>query len=128
MVKKILQYIVVFISVGATIYFTQNFLQNDVPEYFKNILKNTYFFHFIFSLFIIIVFYVGSFYEKIQDQLGFLYLGLLVLKIMVYTILFYSKILGDIPMPMFYRASLLIPIFIFLILEVYFISKIIKKK
>ncbi|WP_400071354.1 DUF6168 family protein [Zobellia russellii] len=128
MIKQIVQYIVVFILVGTTSFFLHQFLLADTNLDFRALLKTAYIFHFIFSLSVIIAFQLLSKNEKVFVQLGFIYIGLLVFKIAAYTAMCYPQLMGDQYLPRFYRASLLIPVFVFLGLEVFFVSKIMQRR
>ncbi|WP_155599010.1 DUF6168 family protein [Zobellia amurskyensis] len=128
MIKQIVQYIVVFILVGTASFFLHEFLLTDNNLGFNSLLKKAYIFHFIFSLSVIISFQLLSKNEKVFVQLGFIYIGLLVFKIAAYTAMCYPQLMGDQYLPRFYRASLLIPVFVFLGLEVFFVSKIMQRR
>ncbi|MFX0555999.1 DUF6168 family protein [Maribacter sp. CXY002] len=128
MLKKVLLYMVVFTLVGATSYFLQDLLLSETESSFNPILKKAYWFHYVFSIVLVIFFQFASKSDRFFEQLGFIYLGVLVFKIMVFAALFYPQLLGEKLMPQFYRASLLLPVFIFLFLEVFFISKIMRSK
>ncbi|WP_432422804.1 DUF6168 family protein [Zobellia alginiliquefaciens] len=128
MIKQIVQYIVVFILVGATSFFLHQFLLTDDNLDFNELLQKAYIFHFVFSLSVIIAFQLLSKSEKVFVQLGFIYMGLLVFKIAAYTAMCYPQLMGDQYLPRFYRASLLIPVFVFLVLEVFFVSKIMQRR
>jgi hypothetical protein len=126
--KKIVLYIVVFLFTGATSYFLQIFLLGEIDTSFVPLLRKAYIFHFCFSLVLLIFFQIFSGVDKIFQQLGFIYIGALVFKIMVFTSIFYPQLVGENLLPRFYRASLLIPVIVFLPLEVIFISKIMQGK
>lgn len=128
MLKKILLYLVVFTMVGATSYFVHTTLLGREHFELKQLLYKAYLFHAIFSLSIIIAFQLLSNFDKVYAQLGFIYMGLLVFKIMVFTILFYPQLMGNQTVSRFYRASILIPVAIFLIMEVLFVTKILRRK
>ncbi|WP_368389733.1 DUF6168 family protein [Maribacter sp. 1_MG-2023] len=128
MLKNIILYIVVFTVVGATSYFLQDLVLSTAPIYFGPLLINAYTFHFLFSLTLVVIFLIASKNNSFFEQLGFMYMGVLVFKIMVFAILFYPYLLGELIMPQIYRGALLIPVIIFLFLEVFFISKIMRKK
>tara|TARA_R110002153_G_scaffold49884_4_gene140539 strand:- start:561 stop:911 length:351 start_codon:yes stop_codon:yes gene_type:complete len=113
---------------GATSYFLQNFVLSTPPSYFGPLLIKAYSFHYLFSLTLVIVFLIASKNKSFFEQLGFMYMGVLVFKIMVFAILFYPYLLGELIMPQIYRGMLLIPVIIFLFLEVFFISKIMGNK
>lgn len=128
MVKTILLYIVVFTFVGATSFFLHEWFLGEEYDELKVLLKKAYVFHGIFSLSIIIVFRLVAKIKSVFPQLGFIYMGLLVFKIMVFTMMFYPQLMGDQIISRFYRGSILIPIAIFLILEVVFVIKILRGK
>ena len=128
MFKKIGIYIVVFVLVGTTSYFIHLFLLGEIDIAFKALLKKSYTFHFCFSLVLLTIFQLVARFNKLFEQLGFMYMALLVVKIVIFAGLFYPQLLGDNLLPRFYRASLLIPVIVFLPLEVIFISKLMQGK
>ncbi|WP_405400070.1 DUF6168 family protein [Maribacter sp. Asnod2-G09] len=128
MLKNIILYIVVFTVVGATSYFLQDLVLVDPPTYFGPLLIKAYTFHFLFSLTLVVIFLITSKNNSFFEQLGFMYMGVLVFKITIFAALFYPYLLGELIMPQIYRGALLIPVIIFLFLEVFFISKIMRKK
>ena len=128
LLKTVLLYIVVFTLVGTTSYFLHNLLLNGEDETFISLLRKTYLFHGIFSLSVIMVFNLLARINSVFPQLGFIYMGLLVFKIMVFTMVFYPQLMGGQTISRFHRASLLIPIAIFLMLEVIFVIKTLRSK
>ncbi|MBQ4913449.1 hypothetical protein J8L85_03310 [Maribacter sp. MMG018] len=128
MLKKIFLYTAVFALVGTVSYFLHSlFLQEDDLE-IRSILEKTYLFHFLYSLLLVVGFEILSKQHKIFEQLGFIYIGLLVFKIVLFTAMLFPQLMGDQPLPRIYRAFILVPIFIFLSLEVFFVSKIMQRK
>lgn len=128
MLKIIGSYIVVFLFAGATSYFIHLFLLGEGQDSFIPILQKAYMLHFGFSLILLIAFHLLAHYNKLVEQLGMLYMALLVFKIIIFASLFYPQLLGEAMLPRFYRASLLIPVIVFLPLEVILISKIMQGK
>jgi len=114
--------------VGTASYFLQGSLLSEPNPTFSTVLQNAYTFLYFFSLILTIIFQLVSKNDKYFEQLGFIYLGLLVFKIIIFAVMFYPHLMGEKLMPQFYRASLLLPVFVFLFLEVFFISKIMKSK
>ena len=112
--------------VGTISFFGQMFLM-DLETDFLQLLERSYIFHFFFSLLLVITFQILSKNQKVFEQLGFLYIGMLVFKIVVFTAMFFPQLMGDQPLPHFYRAMMLLHIFIFLTLEVIFVSKIMRE-
>lgn len=128
MLKNIILYIVVFTVVGATSYFLQNFVLSTPPSYFGPLLIKAYSFHYLFSLTLVIVFLIASKNKSFFEQLGFIYMGVLVFKLTLVAAIFYPYLLGELVMPQLYRGLLMLPAIIFLYLEVFFISKIMGNK
>jgi hypothetical protein len=91
-------------------------------------LRNMYAFHAFFSLQLCIVFSLLVTNEKISPQLGFIYLATFVLKIIAFCGFFYNPIFTAEKLSNIQRVSLIIPMVLFLILEVYFIIRILNKK
>tara|TARA_R110002051_G_scaffold73135_1_gene132696 strand:+ start:71665 stop:72027 length:363 start_codon:yes stop_codon:yes gene_type:complete len=118
----------VFLLVGATSFFLHQFILGKTAVCFIPLLQQAYIFHFCFSLVLLILFQIFSGVDKIFQQLGFIYLGVLVFKIIVMTAIFYPQLLGENMLSRYYRASLLIPVIVFLPLEVIFISKLMQGK
>ncbi|MDC6404151.1 MULTISPECIES: DUF6168 family protein [Maribacter] len=127
MFRKILLYTIVFTMVGTISFLGQTFLM-DLETDFLHLLEQSYIFHFFFSLLLVIAFQILSKNQKVFEQLGFLYIGMLVFKIVVFTAMFFPQLMGDQPLPHFYRAMMLLPTIIFLTLEVIFVSKIMREK
>ena len=91
-------------------------------------LKKVYLFHLGFSLLICINFIIFSTVDKIFQQLGFIYLVAIFLKIVVFCIIFYNPIFNKENLDFASRISLFIPMIIFLLTEAFFVAKILNKK
>jgi DMSO/TMAO reductase YedYZ heme-binding membrane subunit len=128
LVKKITIVAIIFSVVGLALYFLQSHFMGPANTLLQTLLRESYLFHGVFSLVVIILFFLLSTQKKFFPQLGFIYIGLLVFKIMVFTIIFQPYLLGDQLLSLAHRAYLLVPIFIFLMLEVIFLSKLLYKK
>lgn len=63
----------------------------------------------------------------LKNQLGLVYLAALFLKIIFFVIVFKDVVLGDVLIPRIERLSMLVPLVLFLFVEVFFISKILKR-
>jgi len=87
-----------------------------------------YLFHLGFSMLICINFKLLSSVNKIADQLGFIYLGTLLLKLVLFSIIFYQSIFTEEELSKISRISLLIPALIFLLTEAIFVAKILNKR
>ncbi len=122
--KSYITYILVFLIVGFFGYYLHHYMAN-LSSQFSLLLKQVYIFHATFSLVVCIGFQIVSKIKSIAHQLGFIYIGFFVLKIFLFSILFYSQLFEE-SLTKQQSGSLLIPVFLFLFLEVYFISKIIR--
>jgi len=72
------------------------------------------------------LFKIGSVINKIKEQLGFIYLGTIIFKITVFAVVFYQSIFA-IDLTNAQRIALIIPMAIFLFIEVFFVAKILNK-
>lgn len=91
-------------------------------------LQKVYLFHLVFSLIICSNFLVFSTFTKVFEQLGFIYLGTILLKLILFSIIFHKVIVSEEGLPFSARLSLFIPMLIFLLTETVCITKILKKK
>lgn len=124
MIKKLAVYIVVFSVVFAISYSLQQFWLNNSLDQQRLPLHSIYWFHFIASLFICMVFAFLAKTKKWQQQLGFVYMFSFVTKLMLFALVFQKTIFQLENLSKFESLNLLIPVFIFLFLEVFFLSKI----
>jgi hypothetical protein len=91
-------------------------------------LQEVYLFHLGFSLLVCVNLKLFSTVDKIFSQLGFIYLGTLFLKIVLFSAIFYQPIFKEENLSRIARMSLLIPVLIFLLTEAFFVTKILNKK
>ncbi|SDS49868.1 hypothetical protein SAMN05216503_3254 [Polaribacter sp. KT25b] len=128
MIKTIFLYTVIFFS----LFFISFFLHENYIEKAAIILpfslRKIYLFHLGFSLLICINFKVFSSVDKIFPQLGFIYLGTIFLKIVLFSAFFYTSIFTGDNLSQTARISLFIPMIIFLLTEAIFVSKILNNK
>jgi hypothetical protein len=128
MIKSVILYSLVFFSIFFISFtFHENWLEKqDVILPFS--LKKIYLFHLVFSLLICVNFKLFSIVDKIFEQLGFIYLGTLLLKIVLFCAIFYKSIFAEETLSEIARLSLFIPMIIFLLTEAIFVAKILQKK
>lgn len=125
-ITNFLKYSIVLIGVGFLSYWIHtNFFVG--ANWFINFLKQTYLFHFIFSLILIIVFEILSLIKGLNNSLGFIYLASIFVKIGCYVLVFATKMFGEIQITKIETLSLLLPFFLATSLEVFFISRILLK-
>lgn len=128
MIKSIFLYVIIFTSLFFTSFFLHEYYleQNNVILPF--LIKKVYLFHAGFSLLICVNFRLLSNVDKIFSQLGFIYLGCLFLKLILFCIVFYKSLFNDKILSEIAKFSLILPMFIFLLTEAIFIAKILNKK
>lgn len=128
MIKNLFLYTLVFF----VLYFFSHFLHQSFIEKQKIILpfslQKVYLFHTGFSLLVCMNLLLFSNVNKIIDQLGFIYLGTILLKLVLFSLLFYSSTIINDSLTFSAKISLLIPLIIFLLTEAFFVSKILKRK
>lgn len=90
-------------------------------------LWKVYLFHFCFSWAICVLFELLSSQDKLQQQLGFLYLGTIFLKFTLFSAVFSSQVFAKESLPNTAVLSMLVPLFLFLFLEVFYLSKLLQK-
>ena len=90
-------------------------------------LRKTYLFHAGFSSLVCVNLIAFSNVDKVFEQLGFIYLISLFLKIILYCIVFNKSILTEYNLTKIEAISQLIPMVVFLLTEVIFVSKILNK-
>ena len=128
MVRSILVYSVVFFSLFLVCFSLHNYFLETKNIILSFSLKKVYIFHLAFSLVICVNFLIFSTKEKVFEQLGFIYLGTILLKLTLFSIIFYKYIFTEHGLTFNTRISLFIPMIIFLITEVIFVAKILKIK
>lgn len=126
MVKNLIIYIIVFCFVGLLAYFFHNNFIQEKNIFLPFSLKKVYLFFVLFSLGICCLFKIGSVINKINEQLGFIYLGTIILKIVVFAAVFYKSVF-TVDLTTAQRIALIVPMAIFLIIEVFFVAKILNK-
>ncbi|MDP4704597.1 MAG: DUF6168 family protein [Polaribacter sp.] len=119
-------------SIFFALYFTSFFLHEFTLEKLEIeiafSLKKVYLFHLGFSLLICVNFTIFSTVDKIFQQLGFIYLATIFLKIVVFNVIFYNPIFSKEDLDFASRISFFIPMIVFLSTEAVFVVKILNKK
>jgi len=128
MIKNLFLYTTVFFA----LYFLSHLLHQNIIEKQEIILpfslKKIYLFHLGFSLIICTNFLLLSTVNKISDQLGFIYLATIILKPVLFCLIFYKSIFTEETLSFAARISLIIPMIIFLLTEAFFVAQILQKK
>lgn len=126
MIKKAVFSMLTFLLVGGGAYMLHNnYLVNNHLSIPFN-LQDVYLFFAIFSMVLCLLFLFGSVINKVKEQLGFVYLATILLKILFFSGLFYNQVFV-VDLSVFQRLTLLIPMGLLLIIEVIFVAQILKK-
>ena len=127
MIRSIIAYTAIFFCIFIISFSLHEYLLDEREIILPFSLKKAYLFHLGFSLIICTNFQAISKVEKIFDQLGFIYLGTILLKLITFIAIVYKSIVTEEILPFITRISLLIPMIIFLLLEAIVVAKILKK-
>jgi hypothetical protein len=127
MIRSIIAYTAIFFCIFIISFSLHEYLLDEREIILPFSLKKAYLFHLGFSLIICTNFQAISKVEKIFDQLGYIYLGTILLKLITFIAIFYKSIVTEEILPFITRISLLIPMIIFLLLEAIVVAKILKK-
>ncbi len=123
MSKSIPIHIFIILLIGVIVYYLQTFVFSNS----RFGLENVYLFHVIASTVVYVALELLSKTQKFKNQIGFLYLGTIFFKVVLFVGIFNGTVMSVKSMTDKEIFSLLLPVFIFLFLEVYFISKILNK-
>jgi len=124
MIKQLLIYIMLFVVLCATSYYLHTVIFTDLATKSPIGLKAVYSFHFLFTLILVILLLILSYKEKFKDQIGFLYLVSMTLKIALFCFVFKAHIFNGNSFTRTESVNLLIPMSLALFFEVLFLSKI----
>lgn len=128
MIRSILVYATVFFCLFLISFSIHEYLIEAQEVILPFSLKKVYLFHLGFSLIICINFIAISTVDKIFEQLGYIYLGTILLKLILFIAFFYKSIFAEERLPFIARISLFIPMIVFLLTEAIFVAKILRKK
>ena len=128
MIKKFIIFVVAFAALFGVVYFVQESLIHQSSQEIRFSVFDTNVFFVVTSLIICIHFEIFSNIKKLQLQLGFIYLPTLFIKGILFFAIFKSSIFNSESLTIIERLNLLIPFLLFLFLEVFFITRILKEK
>ena len=128
MIKRFSVYITIFIAIATMAFVLHKFLITQLSIQLPFSLINVYLFHIGFFLMLCVGFLYLFQTKKFRDQLGFLYLFSVALKIILFCIVFYKYIFSTQSYSTQANSNLLIPMALMLVFEVLFISKLLKNQ
>jgi hypothetical protein len=127
-IKKLLLYVITAVITFFISYSLHNYLLTSLDSSPPYSLRDVYIFHASLSLFFVLTFeLIIYFLKEFKDQIGFLYLGSIVLKMMLFFVIFRELLSTSLQLTKSDKLSLLIPIAIFIIYEVMVVVKMLNR-
>ena len=123
MFKRIIKFTLVVLIAFVLVFFNHQYFTKGILPYS---LLNMYLFHAISA--IIVYISIEAIAVKLPSQASYTYLAAIFLKIGVFVLMFQSSVFGDVVLSKFERLSLIVPLFLFLIIEAVGISKLLSSK
>jgi hypothetical protein len=127
MIKALVVYALSFILLFALVHLSQEAILNQLNLEIRFNCWDTNLFFALASFIICVHFQFFSSIKSLEPQLGFIYLPTLFIKGIVFFFAFKSSVFSIDLLTTTERLSLLIPLLVFLGLEVLFVVKIIRK-
>ncbi|SHI31784.1 hypothetical protein SAMN04487911_10193 [Arenibacter nanhaiticus] len=126
MVKRLLSFLWVAIAVFVIGFLLHNYLLQHWNVSLRYNLFSVYLFHFVASS---VVYLLLEFvYSYVPDQVGYGFLMGVFIKIGVFVLVFQTPIFYTEDMPLYERLPLVLPLFMFLGVEVWSIAKLLNLK
>jgi hypothetical protein len=125
--RKIIGLLFIFLAVFFIGYHTHAFILEKTGIDLPFNLHKIYLFHAVFSSVLCVNFSIFSSVDKVFQQISFIYLATIVLKIILFPLVFYKPIFAEESLSNLHAISLLIPMFLFLSTEAFFMIKILNK-
>lgn len=126
MIRSLFQQSALFGLFAISIFFIHHYILLGNKIVLPFALHHVYFFHVLFSIVLTLLFYRLDQTPKLKGQIGFFYLASVVLKAVLFFVLFSRVIFNDQTFTRIEAASLLIPLLIGLAFEVLVLSKLLK--
>jgi len=126
MIKRILTYLSIIVLVFVLVFFTHQYLLDSKQLVLSYSLLNVYLFNSIAS--IVIYGCIELVAEKLPSQAGYAFLACVFLKIGLFIVLFQSTVFPEEKLEVFQRLSLMIPFFLFIIIEAAGVAKLLNSK
>ncbi len=129
LIKKLLYYTLGILSLFFITYNVHFYLTVYFEVYHPYSLLPVYIYQAVASYLLVVVFeLLASLTKEFKDQLGFLYLGSMAVKVLFFCVLFRDVIFFGRDLSKIDSVSLLLPIFIFIFYEVIIIVKILNRE
>lgn len=126
MIKRIFGYLVIACLAFAIAFFIHDYSLNMKELYLSYSLLYVYLFNFIAS--VIIYTSIEVLAEKLPSQAGYGFLACVFLKIGFFVVLFQDTVFSEVRLELYQRLSLIVPFFLFIIIESIAIAKLLNSK
>ena len=126
MIKRIVSYLLIVVVVFVVVFFTHQYILDNKQLVLSYSLLNVYLFNAIAS--IVIYGCIELVAEKSPSQAGYAFLACVFLKIGFFVVLFQATVFSEIKLEVFQRLSLMIPFFLFIIIEAAGVAKLLNSK
>lgn len=126
MVKRVLSFLWVAIAIFVVGFLLHNYLLQHYELSLRYNLFSVYLFHFVASFVVYLLLEVV--YSYVPDQVGYGFLMGGFIKIGVFVLVFQTPIFYTENMPFYERLPLILPLFLFLGVEVWSITKLLNLK
>ncbi|WP_040756249.1 DUF6168 family protein [Winogradskyella psychrotolerans] len=127
MIKSLAIYIVSFSILFLVIHFSQDYILSTLNSSVRFSLWDTNIFFAVASLMICVHFQFFSLIKSLETQLGFIYLPTLFIKGVLFYVAFKDSVFNIEVLNTTEELNILIPLLLFLGMEVFFVVKIISK-
>lgn len=126
MIKRILFFLAVMLIVLVISYFPHNYVLTGKEIQLSFSLLGVYAFHAITATIVYLIVELVAY--KIPNQAGYAYLASIFLKIGFFVLVFQASVFNNEQLTKSERFSLVIPLFLFLIIEAIAVSKLLNSK
>lgn len=126
MIKRLVYFYIALLVLFTISYFPHAYFLDDNEETLHFSLMAIYVYH-LFAAAIVYAIVEGVAY-KLPNQVGYAYLASIFLKLGFFVLIFKASVFSEVILSKVERFSLVIPLFLFLILEAVFISKLLNNK
>jgi hypothetical protein len=124
MVKRIISYLSTVLFVFLIVFYAHKYFLGIKELHYS--LFNVYLFHVVSTVLIYVI--VETVAWKLPSQAGYAYLASIFLKIGFFVMIFQATVFSEIELEKFERVSLIVPLFLFLIIEAVAVSKLLNSK
>lgn len=128
MIRFGLKYILVFVLVTCLVFWAHQYCLQTLEHIISLSLVKVYVFHTVTSLALCAVLVQLKSSTKYAEHIGFVYLASVVVKAILFFVIFRQSIFSDASLTNIEAASLLLPLFLGLFFEVLFLSRLLRQK